>query len=137
MFVPAIIYVLPLRTRTGSRCQIRSQYSRIARSEEKYPQRAVLSIDMRVQFSGSDQARSIRRWHSLYAAKSASTKYRDIEGAFPRKKHFNYKNYAFDDYSDVTKKKATLFLSEFNKMSEMDMFKRLLKNKVRCLSQCR
>lgn len=57
-------------------------------------------------------------------------KYRDIEGAFPRKKHFNYKNYAYDDYSDVTKKKATLFLSEFNRMSEMDMFKRLLKNKV-------
>jgi hypothetical protein len=49
---------------------------------------------------------------------------------FQENRLFNYKNYAFDDYSDVTKKKTTLFLSEFNRMSEMDMFKRLLKNKV-------
>ena len=36
-------------TVTGSTCQMSSQYSRIARSEEKYPMRATLRIDMRVQ----------------------------------------------------------------------------------------
>lgn len=30
--------------------------------------------------------------------------YRDIEGAFPKKKHKHIKDYAFDDYSDVTRK---------------------------------
>ena len=30
-------------------------------------------------------------------------KYRDIEGAFPKKRRWFFKNYAFDDYSDVTK----------------------------------
>ncbi len=36
---------------TGFTCHIFSQYSRIARSEENFPMRATLRIDMRVQRS--------------------------------------------------------------------------------------
>ena len=36
--------------------QIRSQYSRIDRSDENFPARAVLSIDIRLQRFGSLQA---------------------------------------------------------------------------------
>jgi len=43
-------------TRVGDTFQIFSQYSRMARSEENLPARAVLSIDMRVQRSWSAHA---------------------------------------------------------------------------------
>ena len=49
---------------TGRTFQISSQYSRIARSEENLPARAVLRIDMRVQRSGSFQAALTRSWQA-------------------------------------------------------------------------
>ena len=43
----------PSLMETGEVFQMRSQYSRMDRSEEKYPMRATLRMDMRVQFSPS------------------------------------------------------------------------------------
>ena len=49
---------------TGGTFQMRSQYSRIDRSEENLPERAVFRIDMRVQRGGSRQAASTRAWQA-------------------------------------------------------------------------
>ena len=54
--------------------QMRSPYSRIARSDENLPDRAVLRMDIRVQRAGSCQAASTRVWQALESAKSASTR---------------------------------------------------------------
>lgn len=58
--VPGCSLLQPLQDRcrqastlTGSTRQMSSQYWRMARSEEKKPQRAAFRIDMRVQRSGS------------------------------------------------------------------------------------
>ena len=65
-------------------------------------------------------------------------KYRDIEGACPRKEHWNYKNYAFDDYSDVTKpKKRGLFLEDRFKNKNISHYKRLLKGHLQRLKNSR
>jgi len=55
-------------TLTGGTFQISSQYSRIARSDENFPARAVFRIDIRVQRSGSCHAALTRSWHATYAA---------------------------------------------------------------------
>ena len=55
-------------TDSGVTCQISSQYSLMARSDENLPLRAVLRIDIRVQRSTSCQAELTRSWHSTYAA---------------------------------------------------------------------
>lgn len=47
-------------TVTGCTLQMSLQYSAMARSEENLPQRAVLRIDMRVQWSATCQAALIR-----------------------------------------------------------------------------
>jgi hypothetical protein len=44
--------------------QISEAYSRIARSEEKRPARAVFRIEERTQLAGERQASSTRRWQS-------------------------------------------------------------------------
>src|ERR1019366_507926 len=54
-------------TGTGLDCQISAQYSRIVRSEENLPERAVFRIDMRVQRSPSRKAASTCCWQSAYA----------------------------------------------------------------------
>src|SRR5450755_3120339 len=54
-------------TGTGLDCQISAQYSRIVRSEENLPERAVFRIDMRVQRSLSRKAASTCCWQSAYA----------------------------------------------------------------------
>src|ERR1039458_3822548 len=54
-------------TGTGLDCQISAQYSRIVRSEENLPERAVFRIDMRVQRSPSQKAASTCCWQSAYA----------------------------------------------------------------------
>jgi len=51
-------------TVTGVTCQISSQYSRIARSEENFPERALLRIAMRVQRSASFQAALTFSWQA-------------------------------------------------------------------------
>ena len=56
-------------------------------------------------------------------------KYRDIEGAFPKRKIMFFKNYAFDDYSDVTKKKPKLFLSKLENQAKID-FQKLLTERI-------
>ncbi len=50
--------------RTGGRRQISVAYSRIARSEENRPARAVFRIEDRIQLAGERQAASTRRWQS-------------------------------------------------------------------------
>lgn len=49
---------------TGAIFQIRSQYSATARSDENFPERAVLRIDMRAQRAGSCHAALTRAWHA-------------------------------------------------------------------------
>ncbi len=49
--IPPMVNAQACRTRIGRTPQILSQYSRIERSEENFPPRAVLRIDMRVQRS--------------------------------------------------------------------------------------
>ena len=48
----------------GCTFQIRSQYSRIARSEENFPARAVLRIDICIHLAGSRQAALTRSWQA-------------------------------------------------------------------------
>ena len=53
------------RTGTGFACQMSRAYSRMVRSEENIPERALLRIDMRTQESMSRIARADTRcWHS-------------------------------------------------------------------------
>jgi hypothetical protein len=47
---------------------------------------------------------------------------RDIEGAYPKKKRWHYKDYAFDDYSDVTKKRPKLLFG-LGTHNSMEMYK--------------
>lgn len=49
-------------TLTGSICQIPSAYSRIARSEENFPEHATFAIDLRVHASRSSHAAAARSW---------------------------------------------------------------------------
>ena len=56
-----------IRIGTGFTFQMRSLYSRIARSDENLPARATLSIDIRVQRSGSRNASSTSDCASTYA----------------------------------------------------------------------
>lgn len=62
-------------------------------------------------------------------------RYRDIEGACPKKELFRLKKREHDDYSDITKRPKFLFLSDYLTKTKLDHYKRLLKNKANSLSQ--
>ena len=62
-------------------------------------------------------------------------RYRDIEGASPKKELFSTEIRLRDDYSDITRKPKRLFLSDYLQHTKMDHYKRLLKNKIKSLNQ--
>ncbi len=71
----------PRRKHRGSRpyssaCQISCAYSRMVRSDENHPMRAVLSTAMRHHLSASCQVSSTLRCASQYASKSAHSRKR-------------------------------------------------------------
>ncbi|CAI2385414.1 unnamed protein product [Moneuplotes crassus] len=61
-------------------------------------------------------------------------KCRDIDGAYPKIRRKHYKDYAFDDYSDVTRNIPRLtFLDKLSNNSQISHYKRLLKNRIQSL----
>jgi len=62
-------------------------------------------------------------------------KYRDIEGAFPKKMLHHLRNYAFDDYSDVTKKKKRILRNDYLTNFQFKDFHNIIKDRLRNMKQ--